>query len=200
MWILIDSSFLWSLLTTVFYCFSETSSRAVKKLSLFWQTLYSHISNLNLSLNKILNNFSDWRNSENSRAHKLENSSAWKQTSLPFSSVSQHCMYWFQTTRTLETHDDPILKCILLIRTVISFWWQNEQYWTTSRPLKQLMAALLQQMATVFVLWDSLDPCSLLHDLLIATSCATVRKATSRSRWHDGVIYSNNYQHAVKPL
>jgi len=69
----------------------------------------------------------------------------------------------------------------------ISSWWRNEQYWTTSRPLKQSVAALLQQMSTVFVLWGSLDPCSLLRHRHIATSCARVGRANSTSRWPDCV-------------
>lgn len=40
-----DSLFLWSWLNTVFYYFVEMSSRTVKKLSLFCQTLHSQIFN-----------------------------------------------------------------------------------------------------------------------------------------------------------
>lgn len=72
--------------------------------------------------------------------------------------------------------------------------WQNKQYWMCSRPTFHLMPSLLQQMANVvFVLWVSLDQGCFLHHWFIATGSDMVGRVTSKSRWHYGIIYTNNY-------
>lgn len=79
--------------------------------------------------------------------------------------------------------------------------WQNKQYWMRSRPTLRLMPSLLQQMANaVFVLWVSLDRDCFLHHWFIATGSDMVGRVTSKSRWHYGIIYTNNYLYTGKLL
>lgn len=79
--------------------------------------------------------------------------------------------------------------------------WQNKQYWMCSRHTLHWMPSLLQQMANVvFVLWVSLDRDSFLHHWFIATGSDMVGRVTSKSRWHFGIIYTNNYLYTGKLL
>lgn len=72
--------------------------------------------------------------------------------------------------------------------------WQNKQYWKYSRSTLYLMPSLLQQMVNVvFVSWVSLDQTCFLHHWFIATGSDMVGRVTSKSRWHYGIIYTNNY-------